>query len=425
MVGEQFRALFQFYVNPRRAASLVLDHGSFLFAVIAAAVVALAISMAANAVEAVEFGARMQAMGVAPVTDQVTLEQFQNMQRAAAAELRGRYFATGLQVLLVLAVAFVPFCILVLTVWEHLGGGMTILFRDYLPVLAGLLFAWTAAHLPLVFIWWSPAARAGLVVPLQVAGLAVFVALAAPVLATVMGATMWRAAATAVAGVVVSAITSRFFAHSTNLLYMLASPWLLFYGYRMFGGELMALGGGLSERQQFKRQLELATTNPHDADAHYQLGLLYAQRRLPVEAEERFRKALAIDPNEPETLFQLGKLLRQQEGRGEEARQMLEKGATLDPKLSSHEVWRELGAVALNGGQVEEALRYLDHYVKAREYDPEGLVLQGRALEGAGRKTDAKAAYEQAIECVKGAPRFRRAELSRWESQARQALREL
>ena len=187
----------------------------------------------------------------------------------------------------------------------------------------------------------------------------------------------------------------------------------------------MALGGGLSERQQFKRQLELATTNPHDADAHYQLGLLYAQRRLPVEAEERFRKALAIDPKEPETLFQLGKLLRHQEGRGEEARTLLEQGATLDPKLASHEVWRELGAVALNAGQVDEALRYLGHYVKAREYDPEGLVLQGRALEAAGRKAEAKTAYEQAIECVKGAPRFRRAELSRWESQARQALRAL
>lgn len=425
MVAEQFRALFQFYVNPRRAASLVLDHGSFLFAVIAAAVVALAISMAGNGWEAVEFSSRMQAIGVAPVTDQVTLEQFQGMQRAAAAELRGRYFATGLQVLLVLAVAFVPFCILVMTAWEHLGGGMTILFRDYLPVLAGLLFAWTAAHLPLLFVWWSPAMGPWLVVPLQMAGLAVFVALAAPVLATVMGATLWRAAVTAVAGVVVSAVASRFFAHSTNLLYMLASPWLLFYGYRMFGGELMALGGGLSERQQFKRQLELATTNPHDADAHYQLGLLYAQRRLPVEAEERFRKALAIDPKEPETLFQLGKLLRHQEGRGEEARTLLEQGATLDPKLASHEVWRELGAVALNAGQVDEALRYLGHYVKAREYDPEGLVLQGRALEAAGRKAEARAAYEQAIECVKGAPRFRRAELSRWESQARQALKAL
>ena len=38
-------------------------------------------------------------------------------------------------------------------IWDHLGGGMTVLFRDYLPVLTGLLYAWTASQLPFVVLW--------------------------------------------------------------------------------------------------------------------------------------------------------------------------------------------------------------------------------------------------------------------------------
>jgi tetratricopeptide (TPR) repeat protein len=425
MLVDQFRALFLFYVNPRKAASTVLDQGKFLFALVAAVVVALAISAAATAVESAEFNVLMQSQIAPYIANPGAMEQIHEARQSTARQLRGRYFATGLKMLLVLAVVFVPFCILVLAAWDNLGGGMTILFRDYMPVLAGLLFAWTAAHLPVAILWWSPLAGSQLVVPLQLAGLLLFLLLASPVLATVTGATLPHSAIAAAAGLAAGAAASSLFAHSNNMFYMLASPWLLYYAYQRFGGDIGALGGGLSERQNFKRQLELATINPHDADPHYQLGLLYVQRRLPAEAEERFRRALEIDPNEPDALYQLGRLLRHQEGRGEEARQLLEKGAQIDPKLSSYEVWRELGAVALAAGQLDEGLRYLAHYASAREYDPEGLVLYGQALKAARRNSEAKAAFEQALESVKGAPRFRRPELSRWENQARQELKDL
>lgn len=418
MLGDQFRALFLFFINPRKAASTVLDHGKLFFAVVAAVVVALAISGAANTIRSAEFSSTV-------IQASSTPEEMYEAHQAVASQLRGRYFATGLSVLLLLAVVFVPFCILVLAAWDHLGGGMTILFRDYMPVLAGLLFAWTAAHIPIALLWWSPLAAPPLVVPFQLAGLALFVLLASPVLATVTGGTVPHAAITAIAGIAVSAAASSLFARSNNMLYMFASPWVLYMVYQRFSGDFSDIGGGLRQRQNFKRQLELATINPHDADAHYQLGLIYVQRRLPAEAEQRFRRALEIDPNEAETLYQLGRLLRHQDGRAEEARQLLEKGATLDPKLASHQVWRELGAVALAAAQLEEALRYLAHYAAAREYDPEGLVLFGQALRAANRNQEAKAAFEQAIECAKGAPRFRRAELSRWEAQARHELKQI
>ncbi len=323
-----------------------------------------------------------------------------------------------------LAVIFVPFCILVLAMWDNLGGAGTILFRDYMPVLAGLLFAWTAAHLPLAAVWVAQmGGRTAPVVELQTVGLIGFLLLAPFVVATVTGATLSHAGVTVVCGLGTSVVAAQFLAHSSGLLYMLASPWLLFYAYRMFGGDLMALGGGLAERQNFKRQLELATLNPRDADAHYQLGLIYLQRRLPAEAEDRFRRALAIDPQEPDTLFQLGRLLRGQEGRSAEARELLEKAARIDPKLQSHEVWRELGAVALAEGRAADAVTHLKRYTGLREYDPEGLVLYGQALRATGKEGEAKAAFQQAVESAQAAPKFRRHEVARWEAAARQELR--
>lgn len=432
MAGEQLRALFLFYVSPRKAASAVLDHGRLLFAIMAAVVVSLAISTAAGAYESLEYRLLNQPGDEALLRaaqraedPQAALQVLVAMRQQAAQQVRSRYFATGLKILLVLAAVFVPFCVLILAAWDHLGGGMTVLFRDYMPALAGMLFAWTAAHLPLAVVWWSPLVSPPLVVPLQVAGMVAFLILAAPVLATVTGGTAPHAAVTVWVGAAASAGASVLFAHSAGALYMLASPWVLFYLYRMFSADMASIGTGLSSRQNFKRQLEAATINPHDADAHYQLGLIYVQRRLPAEAEARFRRALEIDPNEPDVLFQLGRLLRQQGGRDEEARQLLEKGAQINPKLSSHEVWRELGAVALQSGDTAEAIRYLTHYVSLREYDPEGLVFYGQALQASGRATEAKTAYQQAIDSVQAAPGFRRRELARWESQARQLLRSL
>ena len=427
MLGEQFRILFLFYASPRRAASAVMDHGRLLFAVAAALVVALTIAMAAGVIQSAEYSLRMQtaqerllAVDATPASQ----EEYLLEQRAISRLLDRRYFATGIRPLVMMAVIFVPFCILVLAVWDNLGGAGTILFRDYMPVLAGLLFAWTAAHLPLAAVWVSQmGGRMGPVAELQVAGLIGFLILAPFVLATVTGATLAHSALTVICGLGASVVAAQFLAHSSGLLYMLASPWLLIYGYRMFGGDLMALGGGLAERQNFKRQLELATLNPRDADAHYQLGLIYAQRRLPGDAEDRFRRALAIDPEEPDTLFQLGRLLRGQEGRGAEARELLEKAAKIDPKLQSHEVWRELGAVALAEGRAGDAVIHLKRYTGLREYDPEGLVLYGQALRAAGENEAARAAFQQAVESAQAAPKFRRHEVARWEAAARQELR--
>ncbi len=417
---DQLHALVLFYINPRKAASAVLDHGRILFALIAAVAVTLVISTAAAPLQNQDFAKVIQATE-SQLTQNPAPDEIIALQSHASRQLSQRYFAVGLKNLLFLAILFTPIAILILATWDHLGGAFTVLSRDYLSVLVGLLFAWTAAHLPIAFLWFL--ANPTLAVPLQALGLIAFLIFAAPVLSTVTGGTLNHAAIASLAALVATAIARPFLTGSGNLLYMFASPWLLFFLWQRFNADIGALGSGLANRQNFKRQLELATINPHDADAHYQLGLIYVQRRLPAEAEQRFRRALEIDPNEPEVLLHLGLLLRHQDGRHDEARPLLERAAELNPKVASHEVWRELGAVALAENKNEDALRYLAHYTAARNYDPEGLVLYGRALRAAGKHDEATAAFLQAIESVKGAPSFRRPELARWEAIARQELK--
>src|SRR5205823_300762 len=92
----------------------------------------------------------------------------------------------------------------------------------------------------------------------------------------------------------------------------LASPFFLFYAYYYLGGELTNLGAGFRQRQSFRRMLESAAVNPHDAGARYQLGLIYQERRQYTEAIARFREAIAIDPGETDAHFQLGRIALEQ-----------------------------------------------------------------------------------------------------------------
>src|SRR5258706_1494979 len=92
----------------------------------------------------------------------------------------------------------------------------------------------------------------------------------------------------------------------------LLSPLLLYYAYVMFASDVRSFGDGLRSRQNFRRQLELATTNPRDADAHYQLGLIYQKRHQNSEAVARFQRAVEIDPEEADAHLQLGRILLEQ-----------------------------------------------------------------------------------------------------------------
>jgi tetratricopeptide (TPR) repeat protein len=206
--------------------------------------------------------------------------------------------------------------------------------------------------------------------------------------------------------------------------YYLMSPLIFYFLYVLFGSEVRSLGEGLQSGRHLQQQLEIAATNPHDADAHYQLGLIYQKRRQYSEAIARFQRALEIDPDEADAHYQLGRIAREQ-GRFDDAVRHLKDAAALDDKLSLSEVWRELGAAYLDKSQLEDARAALAKYIDRHPYDPEGLYWYGMTLARLDHPAQAREMWERCIDAVATMPSNRKAHVRKWAGQARTGLRGL
>jgi tetratricopeptide (TPR) repeat protein len=206
------------------------------------------------------------------------------------------------------------------------------------------------------------------------------------------------------------------------LLGWLASPFFLFYAWYFLGGEIGNLGSGLRMRQNFRRNLEAATVNPHDAEAQYQLGLIAQERRQFSEAIQRFKNAIAINAGETDAHFQLGRIARRQ-GRLNDALGHFQTVLDQDEKHHQSEILRELGALYISARQFEHAVHELTTYVERRPYDPEGLYYYGQALEGMGRGAEAVEMYRRCVESASTAPRYIQRSVAQWSRLAQKALR--
>ena len=204
--------------------------------------------------------------------------------------------------------------------------------------------------------------------------------------------------------------------------WLLASPLLLvllFFLMRGYFAEVMRAGRA---RASFKQNLEAATINPADASAHYNLGLLYSQRKEFDEARRRFERAVEIDPEEVDAHFQLGRIARTQ-NRLPDAVKHFEQVVARDQTHAQHEIWREIGATYLAASQFADAHDALERFLDHRRLDPEGLYLMGRALAGMGRQREAAQSMRACIEAVQTSPAYKYRAEKRWLNEAQQFLR--
>ena len=323
----------------------------------------------------------------------------------------------------------VPASILLVNLWDRLGGAGVILRRDYLPVLLCVVTAWIAAILPLALVaagnrFTGSPLPSEIVFGVAIAAGLYFLFLSACALRTAMGTTLPRALAVVPLAAVAGAGGLLVSDLSKGALYYVASPFFLYYAWALLQTDLRLIGTGLRSRQSFRRQMELSTLNPRDADAHYQLGLIYQQRRQYDQAAERFRKAIEIAPDEADAFYQLGLIARDQ-GKAGEALPLLQRAAALDDKLSASEVWREIGVTELQLDHAPEAHAALAKYVDRRPYDPEGLYWFGKVLRKLGRNNEAADAFRRAVEAVNTMPQHRKGRLRTWGSQASTELKSL
>lgn len=325
--------------------------------------------------------------------------------------------------LLILAAVYVPGLLLVGKVIGEVHGSLGVAFsRDYSPLLTCTAMAWTAANLPVAVT--ARLVPASLLLYVVIAATLYFAVLMFFAIRTVFGVGNGGAAAMVALSWLPLLLAASLWGPLSMLLGWLASPFFLLWAYFYLGRDIGNLGEGLRARQNFRRMLETATLNPHDADAQVQLGLIHLQRRQTSEAIQRFQNAIAIRPDEIEANFQLGCIERRQ-GRLKEALAHFQIVMQQDQKHSQSEILRELGALYNQAHQYADARTMLEAYMERRAYDPEGLFHYGQTLEGLSKAAEARQAYQQAVEAAQAAPRYRRHITAPWSRQAQRRLKEL
>ncbi|MGB9180485.1 MAG: tetratricopeptide repeat protein [Pyrinomonadaceae bacterium] len=320
-----------------------------------------------------------------------------------------------------LAVIYVPLTVLLMILLESLGSFGVVLRRDFGSLLICTLMAWAAAHLPFALAGLALASvhlSAVVLLAIHCASMCCFALLMIFALRTLFGTSYARAV-----GVVSLSWTSFIFGAFVFSIVtpFLASPFILYYAWLHLRGEIGDINFSYRNRQNFRRCMEEATINPRNAEAHYQLGLIYRHRHQTTEAIERFKRAVETDARETDAHFQLGCIAREQ-GRLQEAIEYFGTVVAQDESHARNEIWREIGATYLSANMSEEAREALERYVERRPYDPEGLFYFGQAMEKLGHKEQAQDAFGRCIEAVKTTPYYRRSQVHKWRKLAQKQL---
>jgi len=458
------KLLFRLYYRPVSAMSGIIDEGHWLYAAISVAALSLLLHAAVTSLIYSTYEAVYRPL---PAQQQTTTQQSVAQQQAAAqpqtavppgyptaaqqyaaAEyarlgmvapnlvydqkplpIVGKHgwwfvsFAPGsfISEVMGIAVLYVPCLILLAAMYGSVGSFSVAFRRDYGPLVTCALMAWTAGHLPFVI--------AGLALPslglgvktalvLWMLGAVGFGIMMAFGVRTLFGIGLSKSLAIVAVAALTFSVQAKLFMFVSPYMF---SPFLLYYAYGMFRGDLGDIGFSLRQRQSFRRSMEAATINPRDAGAHYQLGLVFQHRRQNTEAIERFKRAVEIASDETDAHFQLGRIAREQ-NRLQDAIDHFSVVLSQDDKHSHNEIWREIGATYLAAGMGEEANDALEKFVERRAYDPEGLYYYGKTLEQLGREQEAREVFNRCLEAVKTMPDYRRGDQRRWRKLAQERL---
>jgi tetratricopeptide (TPR) repeat protein len=318
-----------------------------------------------------------------------------------------------------MAILYIP-CLILLVAMSGVNASFSVLLRrDYGPLLTCGLMAWAAAHLPFTlagFVLGSMRVKTAL--GLWAASAICFGLLMALGLRMLFGINYAKGLVLVAVAALSFSVQAKLFATVSPFLF---SPFLLFYAFMMFRGGIGDIGYSLRQRQNFRRSMEIATINPRDAGAHYQLGLIYQYRRQYGEAISRFEKAVQIANDETDAHFQLGRIAREQ-GRLQDAINHFSVVLEQDDKHAQSEIWREVGATYLAASMFAEAKDALAKFIDRRPYDPEGLYHYGKTLEQLGKTEEAREMFARCVEAVKTMPSYRYREQRKWDKLARDRL---
>lgn len=427
--------------------SEILDRGSWFFAAVAVLIVSAAFFFTVNA--KLETAYHIPNLGEfyqpnyetldldSPLAEAEYTKALTNYRKALAARptipLIGDHFfkffsfkPTGFyQPILSLSIFYVPFVILLMSIFGAVGRFGTLVQRSYGEFATCTLLAWAAAHLPFAIfgiVFYQTAIAPQIFLAMWLASGVLFGIFMIFALRTVFSASY----ATAILIVCLAWISLS----AGMYIFRYVSPWLfspflIFFGYMYFGGaisgEVRGVGDVFRQKQNLKRFLHNATVNPKDADAHVQLGLIYLQRKQDAKALEHFTKAFEIDKTEVDANYELGKLARSK-GELQSALDYFSTVVEQNDKHALSEIWREIGATYLEAQMLEPAREALEKFIERRPVDSEGLYYLGKILKAQGETERAREMFEQAIEAAVNSPDFRRRGLQHWKKLAQKEI---
>jgi tetratricopeptide (TPR) repeat protein len=440
MIWENTKLLLGLLYRPVSSMGRIVDEGHWLYAAVAVAALSMIFHATVTSVIYNNVEAVYRELPPEPVTTDPE-EGFDEEDYEAAARPhfvydrhplplvgdRGWWFVSFAEpsfftTVLGMAILYIP-CLILLVAMSGVNASFSVLLRrDYGPLLTCGLMAWAASHLPF--------ALAGFALePLQLsektalglwaASAICFGLLMALGLRMLFGINYSKGLLLVAIAALSFSVQAKLFATVSPFLF---SPFLLFYAFSMFRGDIGDIGFSLRQRQGFRRSMEAATINPRDASAHYQLGLIYQYRRQYGEAIPRFEKAVQIAHDETDAHFQLGRIAREQ-GRLQDAINYFSVVLDQDEKHAHHEIWREVGATYLAASMFGEAKDALEKFIDRRPYDPEGLYYYGKTLEQLEQRDEAREIFNRCVEAVKTMPSYRYREHRKWDKLAKEKLK--
>jgi tetratricopeptide (TPR) repeat protein len=195
---------------------------------------------------------------------------------------------------------------------------------------------------------------------------------------------------------------------------------LLYWGSQWIRGYFASHAG----ERVFQKHLSALTSNPQDADAHYQLGLVHLKRRSLDAARDYFASACRIRPQDPDYHYYLGRVY-ELKSEWKDALEEYEETYRLDPEYGLGDIFREVGKGYIHQGNFEKGMEFLKFFLSKRSSDPEGRYWMAIAMQKSGEIEQARFQLARILEQARSSPRFFRKQHREWIYQARNLKRNM
>lgn len=155
------------------------------------------------------------------------------------------------------------------------------------------------------------------------------------------------------------------------------------------------LDSGYNE-EALKQLVYLVGVFPDDARLYFNIGFTFEKLKNFEKAEYSYRKAISLDPDEPDYQYNLGYLLMKDKKRTKEAVECFKKVLEKEPKDPN--TYFNLGVIYLRGKAYETASKCFKKAYALNNYDILALFFEGNTYQQMKDYKAAKEIYQKVIE---------------------------